>query len=106
MLHPPADLLDIAAAQGVGVAMMIVAVVARVVPQALLFPGQSLGLSGDRVGKRKRLPASPNFMLIMGKRAVDRIAQERDELDLRDLLGRALGNQRMEEVVGRRVQGQ
>src|SRR3954466_15674332 len=104
MLHPAAQLLRVLTAPHVRVTVMVIAVIARIVAETLLFSRESVGFGGNGVGKRQRLPACPFLMLIMGEGPIDRIAQQSDKLDIGKLSSRALGYQWMHQIVGRCVQ--
>ena len=99
--YPPAKLLEIEPATGVRVAMVIEAVVVGVALEALLLPGQPLGLFIDRLGKGKRFAFPQEFVLVVRQGPFDRIPKQGDELGLRQQLRGPLRRERVRQVVGR-----
>ena len=78
-LEPALELLGVAAARLVGVAPPLAAEVARVGDEPLHLAAQPLVLGGERVLERQRLAAERDLVVVVRQRAVDRVADERDE---------------------------
>ena len=76
--------------------------VARVAHPLELAP-QPLVLRGERVLERERLAAERDLVVVVRERAVDRVADERDQPRLRDERRDALRRERMEEVARARL---
>src|SRR5215211_1965712 len=86
--------------------MMVETVVFRIVPEALLLAGEPLRLPFDRLRKGQRLPRTPDLVVVVRQGAVNRISEQRDELDLRQQPGSPLRDQRVRQVVRRGFEGQ
>ena len=89
-LEPALELLGVPPAGLVRVAPPLAAEVARVGKQPLHLAAQPLVLGGQRVLEGERLAAERDLVLVVRERAVDRVADERDEPRVRYQLPHAL----------------
>src|SRR6185436_3443755 len=89
---------------GVRMPMMVEAVIPGLPSESLLLPSQPLGFLLDSVFEGERFPPVPDFVLIVGEGAVDRVAKQSDELGVGQEPSGPLRREWMRQVIRGRIQ--
>ena len=96
--HPGPQLIDVDAPAQIAQVLEGVAVIILVSCDFLALPANALLLGCDGLFKRQGLVAQLARVVVLGKGAVDRVAQEHDELDPRQQASCSPGHLRMKEI--------